>query len=148
MDTVRANVAVASILALLTACTSTPRAPEPGSTGLSGTSWRLVRFESSDDSGFAPDDRDQYTVAFTGTNEVSVRVDCNRGHGTWKSTGGNGIEFGPLALTRAMCAPGSHSDDVANRWAHIRSYSLKNGHLFLSVQADGGVFEFEPATSK
>jgi hypothetical protein len=28
---------------------------------------------------------------------------CNRGRGTWKSAGPNQLQFGPLALTRAMC---------------------------------------------
>jgi len=30
---------------------------------------------------------------------------CNRGRATWKSAGPNELQFGPFALTRAMCPP-------------------------------------------
>jgi para-nitrobenzyl esterase len=26
----------------------------------------------------------------------------------------------------------------------IRSYTVKDGHLYLSLMADGGIYEFEP----
>jgi para-nitrobenzyl esterase len=26
----------------------------------------------------------------------------------------------------------------------VRSYVIDNGHLFLSLMADGGIYEFEP----
>jgi para-nitrobenzyl esterase len=65
----------------------------------------------------------------------------------WKSAGRNQLEFGPLALTRAMCPPGSLSDSIAKQWSYIRSYTLKDGHLFLSPMADGGIYEFEPQAS-
>jgi para-nitrobenzyl esterase len=29
-------------------------------------------------------------------------------------------------------------------WPYVRSYVLRNGHLFLSLMADGGVYELEP----
>jgi para-nitrobenzyl esterase len=57
------------------------------------------------------------------------------------------IEFGPLALTRAMCPPGSLHDQWVKQWPYIRSYVVKDGHLFLSLMADGGIYEFEPARS-
>jgi para-nitrobenzyl esterase len=30
------------------------------------------------------------------------------------------------------------------QWATIRSYVIKDGHLFLALMADGGIYEFEP----
>jgi len=36
-------------------------------------------------------------------------------------------------------------DQIAKQWPAIRSFMLKDGHLFLSLMADGGVYEFEPA---
>lgn len=30
------------------------------------------------------------------------------------------------------------------QWGYIRSYVVKDGHLFLSLMADGGIYEFEP----
>jgi heat shock protein HslJ len=114
--------------------------------GLAGTSWQLVKFESSDDTTLAPDDRTKYTITFAGDGQLSARIDCNRGHGTWRSAGPNQVEFGPLALTRALCAPGSLHDQIVKQWGHIRSYVIRDGHLFLALKIDSGIYEFEPAT--
>ena len=113
--------------------------------GLEGTSWQLVRFQSSDDSVLTPDDRAKYTIDFGAGGQLTARVDCNRGRGTWKSSGPQ-LQFGPLALTRAKCPPGSLHDQIVKQWGNIRSYVMKDGHLFLSLMADGGVYEFEPVT--
>ena len=29
-------------------------------------------------------------------------------------------------------------------WEFVRSYTLKDGYLFLALMADGGIYEFEP----
>jgi len=44
-----------------------------------------------------------------------------------------------------MCLPGSLHDRIIKHWEHVRSYAIKDGHLFLSLMADGGSYEFEPA---
>jgi para-nitrobenzyl esterase len=75
---------------------------------------------------------------------LSARIDCNRGRGTWKSSGASQLQLSPLALTRAMCPPGSLHDQIVKHWDFIRSYIIKNDHLFLSLMADGGIYEFEP----
>lgn len=110
-----------------------------------GTSWQLVRFQGGDGSILAPDDPTRYAIAFDTTGGMTARIDCNRGRGTWTSSGPNQVQFGPMALTRAQCPPGSLHDQIVKQWGNIRSYVLKDGHLFLSLMADGGVYEFEPA---
>jgi para-nitrobenzyl esterase len=133
------------VLLVLSGCTATSPAIENTSpTELGGTTWRLVGFQGGDDSLAASDDRSKYTIAFAADSALSVRFDCNRGRGTWKSAGPNQLEFGPLALTRAMCPPGSLHDQLVRQWPFVRSYVLKDGHLFLSLMADGGIYEFEP----
>jgi para-nitrobenzyl esterase len=112
--------------------------------GLGGTSWQLVKFQGGDDTILRPDDAGKYTLAFAADGGVSVRLDCNRGRGTWKSSGSNQLELGPMALTRAMCPPGSLHDRMARQLPFVRSYVIKEGHLFLSLMADGGIYEFEP----
>src|SRR5262245_17682941 len=114
---------------------------------LAGTSWQLVKFQGGDGKTLTPDDKTKYTVNFGADNRVSARIDCNRGAGTWKSSGANQVEFGPLALTWAMCPPGSLHDRIAKDWLSVRSYILKDGRLFLSLMADGGIYEFEPMSS-
>ena len=122
-----------------------PIAPQPPGAGLGGTSWQLVKFQGGDGAVLVPDDRAKYTIAFAADGSVAVRFDCNRGRGTWTSPGPPQIAFGPLALTRAACPPGSLHDQLVKHWSFVRSYVLKDRHLFLSLMADGGIYEFEPA---
>jgi para-nitrobenzyl esterase len=132
------------LLALLAVgCAQIP--PQPAADGLVGPTWQLVRFRGGDDKVTIPGDRTSYTLAFRADGTVSARIDCNRGHGGWKSDGKSQIEFGPMAITRAMCPPGSMHDHVVKQLPYIRSYLIKDGHLFLSLMADGGTYEFEPA---
>jgi heat shock protein HslJ len=125
---------------------TSPNAAAPGAGCLAGTSWQLIRFEGSNDAVLTPDERAKYTIAFGADGRVSARIDCNRGSGTWKSSGSSDIEFGPLALTRAACPTGSLHDQIVMQWGNIRSYVIRGGHLFLALMADGGIYEFEPVT--
>ena len=111
---------------------------------LAGTSWQLVRFQGGDGKVLTPDDRSKYTLAFNADGRVAARLDCNRGTGSWKSAGQGQLELGPMAVTRAMCAPGSIDHEISKRLFYVRSYVMKDGRLFLSMMADGGVFELEP----
>lgn len=111
---------------------------------LAGTSWQLVRFQGGDDRTSTPDDRTKYTIAFTADGGLNARIDCNRGRGSWKSAGPSELQLGPMALTRAMCPPGSLHDRIVKDLSYVRSYVIRNGHLFLSLMADAGTYEFEP----
>lgn len=123
---------------------SSGRSSVSSSRELAGTSWQLVTFQGGDDTRLTPDDRAKYTIQFAAAGRFFTRVDCNRGQGTWKSSGLNQIEFGPLALTRAQCPPGSLHDQIVKQRGNIRSYVIRDGHLFLALIADGGIYEFEP----
>jgi para-nitrobenzyl esterase len=125
---------------LLAGCAALPAARE----SLVGTSWQLVKFQGGDGKVITPDERAKYSVSFAADGVVSVRFDCNRGRGGWKSAGTNQLEFGPIALTRALCPPGSLHDQLVKHWPFIRSYTIRDGRLFLALMADGGTYEFEP----
>jgi heat shock protein HslJ len=113
--------------------------------GLSGTTWRLVQFR--DDSGqvLAADKGSSYTLEFRTDDTVAVRVDCHRGRGTWVSRSASQLELGPLALTRAACPQTPLHVQIAKQWTSIRSYALRDAHLFLLLGANAGTYEFEPA---
>jgi para-nitrobenzyl esterase len=134
-------VVLAVAMFLLAACAAPAQSPVET---LAGSSWRLVKFQSGDGKVLRPDEQAKYTVAFAGDGNVSVRFDCNRGRGAWKSAAKNQLEFGPMALTRAMCPPGSLHDQLVRQWPYVRSYTLKDGRLYLALMADGGVYELEP----
>jgi len=110
---------------------------------LAGTSWQLVKFQGGDEKTLRPDDGAKYTIELSSGGRLTARIDCNRGGGTWKSSGPNQLQFGPLALTRAKCPARSMHDQIVKQWANIRSYVIRDGHLFLSLMADGGIYEFE-----
>jgi heat shock protein HslJ/membrane-bound inhibitor of C-type lysozyme len=133
---------------LLAACGAFARTPPPPvAASLGGTAWRLVKFQGSDDTTLRPDDTAKYTIEFHADGGLTARIDCNRGRATWKSPGPSQLRLGPLALTRAMCPPGSLHDRIVKDWSFVRSYVLKEGHLFLALMADGGIYEFEPIPS-
>ncbi len=112
--------------------------------GPAGTSWQLVKFVGNGKVLTALD-RSKYQVAFATDGSVSVRIDCNRGRGTWKSPQPGLLEFGPLALTRAMCPAADLTNRLAKDWSNVRSYLFTDGHLFLALAGDGGTYEFEQA---
>jgi len=119
--------------------------------GLSGTSWRLVEFQSMDDAQGTtkPDDPSRYTMALNADGTASLRLNCNNATGSWKAEpsadGTNGtFEFGPLAATMAVCPPPSMDELIAKQAPYIRGYLLSDGKLYLSLMADGGIFAWEP----
>jgi para-nitrobenzyl esterase len=128
------------ILALAAACAQF--APPPA--GLEGTSWQLVRFKGGDGELLEPDERAKYTLAFGPEGVMTGRLDCNRARGSWKSASAGQLEFGPMAITRAQCPPGSLHDQLVKQLPFVRSYLIRDQHLFLSLMADGGIYEFEP----
>lgn len=136
------TAAVGTAVTLLLTVSASAQTPDPPT--LTGTSWQLVRFQGGDDTVLTPSDGSRYTITFGDDGRVSARIDCNRGSGTWTSSRPGQLAFGPMALTRAMCPPGSMHDKIAKDWTYVRSYVVKDGHLFLALMADGGIYEFEP----
>jgi para-nitrobenzyl esterase len=130
----------------LMACATADVSLPSNSPGLAGTLWQLVNFQGSDGTTLRPDDGSKYTIEFAADGQLAARVDCNRGRATWQSAGSQ-LQFGPLALTRALCPAGSLHDQIVKQWSYIRSYVIRNGHLFLALMADGGIYEFEPASA-
>jgi len=89
----------------------------------------------------------KYTLQFGSDGNVAVRLDCNRGSGNWKETQAGILELGPLTLTRAACPPGSMHDHIVRQWPYIRSWVMRDTHLYLALMADGGIYEFLPMTA-
>ena len=142
----RLAATAAAVIATITGAAG--QAPKADSLSLVWTSWQLVKFQGGDDTVLTPDERAKYTIELAAGGALTARVDCNRGRGSWKSTGSSQIEFGPLALTRAQCPAGSLHDQIVKQWGYIRSYVINDGHLFLSLMADGGIYEFEPVAKQ
>ena len=145
--TTHLRLAALAASAALAACASPAPAPAGGGSApasLEGTSWRLVQINLT--AGARPAiERSRYTIGFGAAGVLNVRFDCNRGRGSWKSAAAGQLEFGPLALTRAMCPVGSLHDELVRQWPNVRAYLFKDGRLFLALMDDGGTIEFEPS---
>ena len=130
---------------LLVGCATAPQTPQAQQGTLAGTSWTVVQFEGGDGTVVAAPDPTRYTIEFAPDGRAAVRIDCNRGTSTWTSSAPGHLELGPLALTRVLCPPAALNDRLARDWEHVRSYVLRDGHLFLSLQADAGIYELAAA---
>src|SRR5215469_4742255 len=84
----------------------------------------------------------RYTIRFTSQGRVEVRADCNRGVGSYRVLAQQGLSLGPLALTRALCLPGSQSEQFIQMLTGARSYTLQDGHLRLTLPQNTGEMRF------
>jgi heat shock protein HslJ len=122
-----------------------------GASMLAGTSWRLVDFLSMDDAigRIEPPDDVLYTLHLHADGSVSMRLNCNRARGTWQaessgSQDSGSFVFGPLASTRAFCPPPNMDARVTRDMEYVRSFVSRDDRLYLSLYADGGIYQFEP----
>ena len=118
---------------------------------LAGTSWQLVEFQSMDDSQGTTyiDDPSRYVMELKADGTVAMQLNCNRANGTWSaqaSAGGDSgtFRFCALAATMALCPPESFDELVTAQAEYVRGYLLRDGNLYLSLMADGGIFAWEP----
>lgn len=137
-----------AIAAVLAACAGTPE-PHPLAT-LAGTAWQLHAIQSMDDAQGTTRiaEPQRFTIRFEAEGRASLRLDCNRGMGSWQAKpAGDGtgtLTFGPIAATRALCPPPHLDEKLARDLAYVRGYLMKDGKLFMTLMADGGIYEWHP----
>ncbi|MDD2464439.1 MAG: META domain-containing protein [Desulfobulbus sp.] len=141
---------------LLAACAQEPRQGKPLSgkathQGLEWTSWQLSNIQPMPKQQPITRVKEpgRYTLQFLDEGRVSLRLNCNRGMGQWQSipvaSGKSGqLKFGPIAMTRMRCPPPSLDERIARDLSVVRSYLLRDGKLYLSLMADGGIYEWQP----
>lgn len=112
---------------------------------LAGTEWELLKIQSMDDSEWAPDDPSRYTLSLETDGKAYMQLDCNQGNASWNSEAPSQITFSLVASTSALCQDDGLSERYANQFEYVRSYVLRDGHLFLATMADGAIIEFRPA---
>lgn len=146
-------IALALLGSTLGACATTPPEPPVGNmafSGLGGTSWRLVEFQSMDDAQGTTKiaEPERYTLTFNRDGSLAARLDCNRGVGAWSNpianaTGGT-LELGPMAVTKALCPEPSFSTKLEMHLRYVRSFVMRDGRMYMSLMADGGILVWEP----
>jgi heat shock protein HslJ len=132
------------MLVLLSVAIMSASGAQNSSTGLSGTTWQLVKFQGPDERVFTPDDKSKYTVSFGRSGGVIATIDCNTARSTWRVTAPGQLKFGSWSRTSAKCGAGSLHDQIVRDGGAVQKFEIKDGHLFLSGMESGGYYELEP----
>lgn len=125
-----------------------PPALPDGYPSLAATSWALVQFVRPDGSRLTPISPARYTLRFDPGGSAALQLDCNRANGAWIAAANGALSLGPLAGTRAMCADMTLHDRILADAPEVRGYLVDQGHLWLSLSAGGGAYEFAPAPAQ
>jgi heat shock protein HslJ len=114
-----------------------------GGAGLAGVVWKWEQFLGSDDTKVVVDDPTKYTLEFLAEGQVAVQADCNSGGGVY-TVEGSQLTIEIQRLTRAMCLPGSLSEQYLQYLGEVVSYVLDGDKLALSLRYDSGIMTFSP----
>jgi heat shock protein HslJ len=109
-----------------------------------GVLWSWQGMQMGDGARIVPDGPERYTLEFLPGGRVSVRADCNRGNASFERNG-NAISFGPIALTRMMCPPGSRDAEFLRGLGMVSGMLFRGSDLVLTLKADSGSMRFTPA---
>ena len=147
---------VASVFAVACASADSPpvlpgsvNAPPPGIAPVADAGdamltvglWLWQGTQRGSDPAIVPDAPERYTLEFQPGGRVSVRADCNRGSGSYLLNGSS-LSFGPLALTRAMCAPGSRDVEFLRGLAAVSGHRNNGRELVLTFADNAGSMRF------
>jgi heat shock protein HslJ len=84
---------------------------------------------------------DHYTLTLHPHGKAYVRVDCNRGSGTYAKADSS-ISINITHTTRAMCQPSSLEEEFSRNLTAAISYFKKDGNLYLDLKFDTGTMKF------
>lgn len=154
-DSILSRCLCSLVIATSLAASSAAVSAQPAGRPLSGTGWELVAIQSMDDSQgtLKISNPELFTASFAEDGQVSFQFDCNRGTARWEITPSadptsGRLSFGPVAATRALCAPPNTDERVVRELGMVRGYVLKNGRLYMSLMADGGIYEWRERASQ
>lgn len=83
---------------------------------------------------------DKFTLEFAPDGKISLRTDCNRGGGTYKTNGEN-LNFSPIFSTKMGCPAGSMESVYFSNLQTAKSYKVQNGSLQIKL-SNGGTMKF------
>jgi heat shock protein HslJ len=118
-----------------------PPIAAPGDALLTNTIWSWKETVTGDDKRIRPEAPERYTLEFQPGGMLIVRADCNRGSASYLLNGGS-LSFGPIALTRAMCAPGSMDSEFTRELEAVSGQLFRDAELVLTLRLDSGSMFF------
>ena len=114
---------------------------DAGDTLLTTGIWLWQGTQRGNEVKIVPDAPERYTLEFQPGGRVAVRADCNRGSGSYQLNG-RSLTLGPLALTRAMCAPGSRDVEFLRGLAAVTGHTDNGRELVLTFADNAGSLRF------
>jgi heat shock protein HslJ len=117
---------------------SAPQA-QPGQPGevpgqdLGGQQWQWVKSTLNNGQTPTPANPADYTIEFSMVDgRVNIKADCNNAIGEFM-TDGQSLQIMIGAITRAMCAPESLSDEFLKELSEVNTYSVQGSTLTLNT---------------
>lgn len=89
---------------------------------------------------------DKFSIEFATDGKISLRTDCNRGGGTYK-TSGEILTFSPIFSTKMGCPAGSMESVYFSNLQTAKSYKIQNGSLQIKL-ANGGTMKFSASAKE
>lgn len=108
---------------------------------LTETLWSWQETVMSGSKRITPDAPDSYTLLFQPGGMVSVRADCNRGSASYTLNGAS-LLLGSIALTRAMCPPGSKDTEFLAGLSAVSGQVFRGSELTLTLKDGAGTMVF------
>ena len=108
---------------------------------LTETLWMWKETLMSGNKRITPDAPDRYTLLFQPGGMVSVRADCNRGSASYTLNGAS-LVLSPIALTRAMCPPGSKDTEFLAGLSAVSGQVFRGNDLTLTLKDGSGTMVF------
>ena len=112
---------------------------QPGQPGeipgqdLGGKPWQWVKSTLNDGQTFNPSNPANYTIEFSMVDgRVNIKADCNNATGEFM-TDGQSLQIMIGGVTRAMCPPGSLSDEFLKELSEVGSYKVEGDTLTLTM---------------
>ena len=131
------NLLFLAVVLMATAAQVMPPTPPE----LARTTWQWVSLTTPEET-LTIAEPERYILRFLDGGRVALRADCNRGAGSIVFPEPGVIRIGALAITRAMCPPGSLGDRFAREVEHAGRWAIQRGELRLELSGDAGVLRF------
>lgn len=110
-----------------------------GSNPLPGSKWQWNGTQTPVEM-ITPQIPANYTLEFL-VGTVNVKADCNTGSGKY-TVKGSSITFGPIAMTRMMCQPGSLDTKFLQQLSAARTFRVEGDKMMMDLVADGGTMQY------
>ncbi len=109
---------------------------------LAGTTWRWTALTTPDGVTSNVNRPLRYTVLFSDTGQLQLRLDCNRGSGTYRVEG-NALSITATATTRRACGAGSAWQAFLEALNQAQAYEQADDSLIIHL-SDGRALTLAP----